>query len=68
MWGGLRFFAGRTQEGGGGHSDAYYVQERGGGGQEGLQIGKKKSYVINGRPLILKSLTFCVRYNPCFPK
>ena len=29
--GGLRFFTGCTQEGGGGLSDAYYVQQRGWG-------------------------------------
>ena len=35
--GGLRFLAGRTQEGGG-HSDAYCVQQ---GGWGGLKTGKK---------------------------
>ena len=36
--GGLRFLTGRTQRGGGGHSDAYCVQQ---GGWGGLKIGKK---------------------------
>ena len=41
--GGLRFETGRTQEGGGGgHLDAYCVQQ---GGWGGLKIGKK--YVRN---------------------
>ena len=34
--GGLRFLAGCTQEGGGGYSDAYCVQQ---GGWGGLKIG-----------------------------
>ena len=32
--GGLRFLTGRTQEGGGGHSDAYCVQQGGWGGSK----------------------------------
>ena len=39
--GGLRLLTGRMQEvGGGGHSDAYCVQQ-----------GGKNAYVINGKPL-----------------
>ena len=45
-----RFLAGCTQEqGGGGHSNAYSVQQGGEGVGGGSKIGKN-AYVINGRP------------------